>query len=105
MVAVLAEEFHDYQLTFSQLMTLMAAALQRLVHIVALFEVSEMPPLLETYPLRPDQQLHIPYPFHEGSRPLKQKKGKRRLCYFSRLEVRSGESFTKAGISKCSQMK
>jgi hypothetical protein len=72
MVAVLAERFHDYQLSFSQLMTLMAAALQRLVHIVALFEVSEMPPLLEIYPLRQDQQLHIVYPFHEGSRPLKQ---------------------------------
>lgn len=58
-------------------MTLMAAALQRLVHIVALFEVSEMPPLLETYPLRPDQQLRIAYPFHEGSRPLKQEKKKK----------------------------
>ena len=73
-MAVLAEQFHDYQLSFSQLMTLMAAALQRLVHIVALFEVSEMPPLLETYCLRQDQQLHIAYPFHEGSRPLKQQK-------------------------------
>ena len=52
---VLAEEFHDYQITFSLQLTLMVAILQRLVHIVAQFEVIEMPPLLGTDPLRLDQ--------------------------------------------------
>ena len=76
---VLAEEFLDYQITFSLPLTLMAAALQRLVHIVAQFEVIEMPPLLGTDPLRLDQQLHIPYLFHKGSRPLKKIKSKKVL--------------------------
>ena len=77
MVDVLAEEFHDYQITFSIPLTLMAAVLQRLVHIVAQFEVIEMLPLLGTDPLRLDQQLHIPYLFHKGSRPLKKRKKKK----------------------------
>lgn len=66
----MAEELRDYQLTFSQLLTLMAASLQRLEHKAALSEVTGMLPLLETYPLRLNQQLHIIYPFHKGSKPL-----------------------------------
>ena len=79
---VLAEEFHDYQITFSLQLTLMAAVLQRLVHIVAQFEVIEMPPLLGTDPLRLDQQLHISYLFHKGSKPLRKIKSKKVLLGF-----------------------
>lgn len=39
MVAVLVEESRDFRSAFSQLMTLLDAALQRLVHKVAQFEV------------------------------------------------------------------
>ncbi len=91
----MAEEVHDYQITFSQLLTLMVATLLRLVHIVALFEVIEMPPLLGTYPLRLDQQLHMPYPFHEGSKPSKKIKVRRRH-YVSNLELRGELFLTKA---------
>lgn len=70
MVAVLAEESQDFQLAFSQLMTLLAAALQRLVRKVIQFEVTEMPLRFQNYPLGVDQQHHIAYRIHTGPKSL-----------------------------------